>query len=124
MTSISSYADLLVVLRTHRLSRGISLLELDDRTGWQSGYAGKVEAWERSIDGTRKANTRGLSVESLFEVVAALGLRLELTSPDDGRADVVMDSRRRAVLEPHLRAWHRRRLKLFTSQTGSAAALL
>jgi hypothetical protein len=46
--TIKSYADLVSSLAHIRVERGLSQLELDERTGLPSGYAGKQEAAVRS----------------------------------------------------------------------------
>lgn len=45
---IRSHHELLATLKGYRASQGLSQLDLDYKTGWQEGYAGKVELDLRS----------------------------------------------------------------------------
>jgi len=126
MTAIASYEDLITVMRARRLDIGMSLLELDDRVGWASGYAGKVEAWRRNAgqraNGAR-INIRTLSWTTVFEACQALGMRVEIVIDPDARPPASInppESRKYAILEPHLSAWRRR--KLLETQKSRASA--
>jgi len=127
MTAISSYEDLITVMRARRLDMGMSLLELDERVGWASGYSGKVEAWTKTNTGVRsdgaRINTRTLSWQTAFEAIQALGMRVEIVIDPDARPPASInppESRKYAILEPHLSAWRRR--KLLETQKSRASA--
>lgn len=67
---VREYGDLVDALIQRRKSLGFSQLELDDRSGLQVGYTGKIECWKNRKHG------RGLSIVSLPLVLEALGLGL------------------------------------------------
>ncbi|WP_024279348.1 hypothetical protein [Xanthobacter sp. 126] len=63
------YRQLMDVLKARRLALGFTQMEVDERSGLQDGYTGKLEAWDRD-------SGRRLGPVSMALLLQALGLEL------------------------------------------------
>lgn len=90
----TNYGELIDLIVLRRKELGLSQIDLDDLSGLQSGYTGKIEAWRHPRAG------RGLGAVSLPLVLETLGLRIALVAEEPPAAVLRCGEtrRRRAAL--------------------------
>lgn len=98
------YRGLMDALKARRVALGFTQLEVDERSGLQDGYTGKLEAWDRD-------SGRRLGPVSMELLLGALGLQIALmeirqpaprTEPDPAQLRLPLvggDMRRRTDLD-------------------------
>lgn len=67
---IRTYGDLVAYLRQRRIALGLSMIDLDERCGWQNGLVSHLEHW-------RGKNGRTAGPATLPRWFAALGVELK-----------------------------------------------
>jgi hypothetical protein len=90
---IRTYDDLLAALRAKRIARGLSSIELDDLSGMQDGYTGKLE---NGFVHNRKKSARSFGPVTLGLWLQALGVGLVLVDAHEPK-----QARAHRVREPH-----------------------
>ena len=74
IATVTDYPGLVAALAARRRALGLSLEELDERSGVQSGYSAKIEC-----------NMRNLGIVSLPSLLGALGLKIAIVVDPDAR---------------------------------------
>jgi hypothetical protein len=77
---IRTYDDLLAALRAKRIERGLSSIELDDLSGMQDGYTGKLE---NGFVHNRKKSARSFGPVTLGLWLQALNIGLVIVDTNE-----------------------------------------
>jgi hypothetical protein len=92
---IATYDALIEALRDRKAVVGIADVALDDLIGWSRGWTGKVLS---------DARTKRLGMQSLFELMAGLGVTLQLVEDVEATKRIRRHHRFKARIDSNVRA--------------------